>query len=174
MIWKTFQSIIFWKKNFFSVEISAVFFCIKKVHFFRWKPPKKFQNYFFFQSCRTFYLLHIFSWDRSMMSSTSQSFIFWKKNYQISNLNFFFFYFFLIFSKIFTVFHFSANFKKKFFEMTFWFCRKGSTVPMMTLRLSKLFSWVRRTFSEKKSWPIAFPAILKNNHFWAFFMIFWY
>ena len=50
------------KQNFFSAEISAVFFDIKKVHFFFDENLKKiFKKNVFFQSCRIFYLLDIFS-----------------------------------------------------------------------------------------------------------------
>ena len=101
--------------NFFH-EILWIFF---KREFF---SIKNFQKKFFFQNCRTFHLLDIFSWDRSMMSSTSQSFIFWKKNYQISNLKK---KFFLIFSKGFTAekilirFSFLSKFQKKNFRVDF-------------------------------------------------------
>ena len=62
---------------------------------------------FFFQSFRTFYLLNIFSWDRSI-------FIFWKKNYQISNLKKCFF--FIFFQRIDS--WKNMNFFKLFFEKT--------------------------------------------------------
>ena len=62
---------------------------------------------------------------------------------------------------------------KKFSERPFLFFRDGSMVPVMTLRLPKMFSWVRRTFSvEKESWPIAFPAILKILDFESILVIF--
>ena len=48
VVWKTFQSIIFWKTIFRLTEISALFFCIKKEHFFRWKILKNFKKIFFF------------------------------------------------------------------------------------------------------------------------------
>ena len=53
---------------------------------------------------------------------------------------------------IFTIFSSEKNvfFQKKFFEVTFLFCVEGSMVPMITLRISKMFSWVRRTFWEEK------------------------
>ena len=45
-------------------------------------------------------------------------------------------------------------------------------VPVITLRLPKVFSWVRRTFSEKKKLPIAFRAILKIPNFQPILLIF--
>ena len=115
---ENFPKYYFPKKKFFFRQKFLQFFWYKKSTFFFDENLKKiFKKNVFFQSCRTFYLLDIFSWDRSMKQSTFQSLIFCKKNYQISTLKKNFFY---IFSKGFTaaekiwIFcHFLSKFLKK-------------------------------------------------------------
>ena len=63
-------------------------------------------------------------------------------------------------------------FEKKFFELTFWFYRERSRVPMITLRLSKLFSWVRNTFPEEQKLADCISGHFKKLCFWSNFGIF--
>ena len=143
-------------------------FCefFSKENFFR---SKIFKKSFFFKMVELFIYL-IFFHETEVWCQVLLKVLFFEKKitkFQTWKKKIFF-----IFSKGFTAEKILICFsflKKKFFEMTFWFCRKGSMVPMMTLRLSKLFSWVRRTFSEKKKLADCISGHFKKQSFLGVF-----